>query len=136
MAKQREATCPAGHSFTTRANPRVKLRCPECREWVLAPPVPDPWPGPAAKDTPIGRMPPAVSDAPEKLAPAGPAREDRPAGGIRVVKAAKTVAGARRSAPRPAVRPTERPPETLTPAQQAGRRGGLAPGILRRMGAQ
>ena len=149
MARSRDVTCPAGHPFATRANPRVRLRCPVCREWVLAPPVDDPWRGPPGGPDPgadhpghaagVGaedtqRVPP--EDGAEVPGGAGPEVPPRSAGGLRVVKAAKTVTGARRSTPRAATAPPERPTETLTPAQQAGRRGGLAPGIARRMGTR
>lgn len=129
MARQRDVACASGHAFTTRANPRVRLRCPECRSWVLAPPIEEPW-------SPHWREQEGAGGGQPGAAPAGsaPPAEAHPAGGARVSKATATVAGARRTSPRPAQAPAERPDSDLTAAQQAGRRGGLSGGLRARMG--
>lgn len=147
MARQRPVTCACGHEWTTRANPRVRLRCPACGEAVLAPPIEDPWrpswEGGAGADLRAdGTDTPGADEGTEGGPAHGAGTGDPsstptgtpPAGGVQVSRAAKTTARARRTTPRPAQAPAERPDEALTPHQQAGRRGGLARGTRRRMG--
>lgn len=132
MARPRAVEC-GDHSFTTRANPRVLVRCPTCSTAHRAPAIDDPWPGPPRKAPASDVEPTGVDTSPAVTPPA-----DKP-GGVKVTRATKsTVAGtktrAKRTSPKPATSPAQRPDDELTPAQQAGRRGGRAPAFLRRVG--
>lgn len=65
LAKARIARCPeCGHDRETKAQPRTVLRCPNCSEHYLAPPL-DHDPGPPPEDEPL----PVASD--EEMAEAG-----------------------------------------------------------------
>ncbi len=127
MARRREVTCPEGHAWETRANPRVRLRCPECQAYVLAPPIEDPW-------RPSWASAEASAEGPAEGNGAAAAPGTPLPGGARVSRAQKTVSRARRTSPRPAQRPAERPDADLTEAQRAGRRGGLSSALRARMG--
>lgn len=111
MARARDLTCKCGATFTTRANPNVRVRCPACAEWHRAPSVENPWQGPASKAAPPA--PPAPAADPPAGAPPG---------------RAVTRAGRVNVRPAPPRAPSQ--PETSSPAarqrraQEAGARGG------------
>lgn len=125
MARAREIACSCGHTWTTKANPRVRVKCPGCGSLLLAPPVTDPWRGPGTTATPAGDEPRRTSS---------PDPTEAPSGGTAVVHASGTTIKATRTTPKPATARRDVPAEDLTKAQQAGRRGGLSKGTLARMG--
>lgn len=136
MARERTIAC-GDHDFTTRANPRVFVRCPHCGRGHRAPPIGDPWRGPQA---PPG-APEESHEAADSFADLAEIVLPAPASSLvkitraahstahkaeNATKATKKAPSKRRSAPRP-----------MTKAQQAGRRGGRAdrrPDFLRRVG--
>lgn len=127
MARARDIQCPCGHVWSTKANPRTRVKCPACGDYLLAPAVENPWRGPAPRDT---------TGAPEN--PGGGDGTDSPSLGQSPAPAtgpafervgSPTVA----DAPAPPA-PADKAPPKSTPAQEAGRRGGLSPRTRARMG--
>ena len=143
MAREREISCE-DHSFTTRANPRVFVRCPTCGRGHRAPPIAHPWPGPTPKTGTSEESHDAV-DAVAELAgevlppPASTVIKVTRAAHSTARKAEKATAKSRGKSAKSAksTKSTKRPAAELTPSQRAGRRGGLAPkkpAFLRRVG--
>lgn len=116
-------TCTCGQVWPTRANPRVRLVCRSCGAVVLAPPIDDPWQGPGGSKVPMKGS----------VAPPAPAGASPPSDRLRGATITRPAATVAKAAPPPA--PPADPGAARRKAQtEAGRRGGLAPGIRRRLG--
>lgn len=141
MARERRVTC-GDHSFTTRANPRVRIKCPTCNTAHRAPAIEDGWKGPGTEaDDASHDVAGAVADlASEVLPPPAStaikitrATHSAARATAKATKATKATKKSSRRRPPASPRPPAR-----TASQAAGRRGGLAtasrPAFLRRVG--
>lgn len=132
MAREREITC-GDHTFTTRANPRVFVRCPACGTGHRAPAIADGWKGPEAEDGSHEAVGDVADLVGELLPPPASTVVKITKVAHSTARRAEKAAGTRKKATK-ATKKAAPPP---TRAQQAGRRGGLAPkraSFLRRVG--
>lgn len=144
MARERRVAC-GDHGFTTRANPRVRIKCPTCGRPHRAPAIADGWRGPdAGPDDSSHDVAGAVADLASEVLPPPASTAIRitratHSAARATAKATKATKAAKKSSRRPPAGRPPSPPPPLTPSQQAGRRGGKSsastrPAFLRRVG--